>query len=347
MGYQQSDEAKKYKEELEKHQQTKPGDYSSEWQTKVDELYGQIQDQKPFQYDVNTDALYQQAVDQYIRQGQKAMTDTMGKATAMTGGYGNSYAQAVGQQTYQDYLQGLHDRLPEYAQLAKDRYDSQREGLLEQYSMALDREQQDRDRYDQAWEDYLREQNRLQGLYEDQRAFDYGVYRDELDDQRYDQEWAYQKEQDQLAYQQWQEEMAYKKEQDRISYEQWKAEMDLANKNNEDENEEDQTEEELKIDWDSINALGLGPINEDGLMELIDAGLVEYVVEDGEVIFILTQKGLDYSFGRDPWNTSLLLGGSSISRSSGSSSGGSSGGVKLPTGGGGASPWQKWVSQKK
>ena len=51
--------------------------------------------------------------------------DTMGQAQAMTGGYGNSYAQTVGQQTYQGYLQGLNDQVPALYQLALDKYNSE------------------------------------------------------------------------------------------------------------------------------------------------------------------------------------------------------------------------------
>lgn len=77
---------------------------------------------KPFQYNFNEDALYQQAAQRYQQMGRQAMMDTMGHAQTMTGGYGNSYAQNAGQQAYQGYLQGLHDNLPQYQQMAMDKY---------------------------------------------------------------------------------------------------------------------------------------------------------------------------------------------------------------------------------
>ena len=71
---------------------------------------------------MNSDALYQQYRDLYTQQGQMAMMDTMGQAAAMTGGYGNSYAQTAGQQMYNQYLGKLNEVVPELYQQAYNRY---------------------------------------------------------------------------------------------------------------------------------------------------------------------------------------------------------------------------------
>ena len=76
----------------------------------------------PFSYNYAEDPLYQQYRDSYTRQGRLAMADTMGQASALTGGYGNSYAATAGQQTYNGYMQRLNDVIPELYQLAYDRY---------------------------------------------------------------------------------------------------------------------------------------------------------------------------------------------------------------------------------
>ena len=94
-----------------------------------DNIYNQLANMKDFSYDVNGDALYQQYKDQYMTQGNMAMMDTMGQAAAMTGGYGNSYAQSVGQQTYQGYMQQLTDKIPELYSLALSKYNSDRDNL--------------------------------------------------------------------------------------------------------------------------------------------------------------------------------------------------------------------------
>lgn len=92
------------------------------WWQKLTDTMDAIENREKFSYDLNGDMLYQQYKDQYTNLGNLAMMDTMGQAAAMTGGYGNSYAQSVGQQAYQGYLQQLNDKIPELYQLAYDRY---------------------------------------------------------------------------------------------------------------------------------------------------------------------------------------------------------------------------------
>ena len=106
------------------------------WDAKVEDIYNQIVNREKFSYDLNADALYHQYADQYTLQGELAMMDTMGQAAAMTGGYGNSYAQSVGQQAYQGYLQQLNDVVPELYGMARDQYNQEGQDLLNQFSMA-------------------------------------------------------------------------------------------------------------------------------------------------------------------------------------------------------------------
>ena len=97
-----------------------------------DNILNKITNMKDFSYDVNGDALYQQYKDQYTTQGKMAMMDTMGQAAALTGGYGNSYAQSVGQQTFQGYMQQLTDKVPELYSLALSKYNSDKDDLYRQ-----------------------------------------------------------------------------------------------------------------------------------------------------------------------------------------------------------------------
>lgn len=97
-----------------------------------------ILNREKFSYDINGDALYQQYKDKYIQQGKMAMADTMGQASAMTGGYGNSYAASVGNQAYQASLSQLNDVIPELYQMAYDRYAQEGQDLYNQYGMLSD-----------------------------------------------------------------------------------------------------------------------------------------------------------------------------------------------------------------
>lgn len=121
--------------------------YSSVWQGKIDDVMKKMEERKPFSYDPESDALYKQHEDRYLSGGRMAMQDTMGQAAAMTGGYGSSYAQSVGQQAHQEYMKGLTDKIPELYQLAYSRYADEGEDLLNQYSLYAGREAQDYSRY--------------------------------------------------------------------------------------------------------------------------------------------------------------------------------------------------------
>lgn len=121
--------------------------YTSRWQDQLDDTMGKIMNREKFTYDLNGDALWNQYKDQYVTGGKMAMMDTMGQAAALTGGYGNSYAQGVGQQAYQGYLQGLNDKIPQLYQMALDSYDREGDALLQQYGMMTDRENTDYNRF--------------------------------------------------------------------------------------------------------------------------------------------------------------------------------------------------------
>src|SRR5574344_1214929 len=126
--YEESDSVKAAKAALDSYAASKPT-YSSKYQDSLNKAMDRILNREKFSYDLNGDMLYQQYKDQYTTQGKMAMMDTMGQAQAMTGGYGNSYAQSVGQQTYQGYLQGLNDKVPELYQLALQKYQQEGDDL--------------------------------------------------------------------------------------------------------------------------------------------------------------------------------------------------------------------------
>lgn len=112
--------------------------YDSKYDDQLADLYNQITQRKPFEYSTDDDMLYQQYLQKYTQQGQQAMRDTMGQAAALTGGYGSSYGQAVGQQQYDAYLQQLNDIIPALQQAALERYNAEGDRLNQQYGMLSD-----------------------------------------------------------------------------------------------------------------------------------------------------------------------------------------------------------------
>ena len=208
--YQESDTVKQAQALLQQQTANKPGAYNSQWQGQLDDVIGQILNRDKFSYDLNADALYQQYANQYVNQGRMAMMDTMGQAAAMTGGYGNSYAQSVGQQAYQGYLQQLNDKIPDLYQLALQKYQMEGDALYDQYAMLGAQEEQDYGRHRDEVSDWGAEMERLQNQYNAERDYDYSKWTDGRDfaygqysdDRAYD----YQAGRDQMADQQWQAE---------------------------------------------------------------------------------------------------------------------------------------------
>lgn len=155
--YTESDAVKEAQAMLQQQIANKPGEAQSAWQSQLNETLDKILNREDFSYDLNGDVLYQQYKDQATTQGKLASMDAMGQAAAMTGGFGNSYAQSVGQQTYQGYLQGLNDKVPELYQLALNQYNQEGQNLKDQASMLDSLVQQDYEKYRDTVSDYYTE----------------------------------------------------------------------------------------------------------------------------------------------------------------------------------------------
>ena len=128
-------------------------EFSSSYDEQIAELYNQIVSREAFKYDPMSDSLYGKYREQYTRMGRMAMMDSMGKAAALTGGYGSSYAQKVGQQEYDEYLQKLGQVMPELYAAAYQRYKDQGEDLESKYQTLRGLEGQEYDRYRDQVED--------------------------------------------------------------------------------------------------------------------------------------------------------------------------------------------------
>lgn len=128
-------------------------EFSSSYDDQITELYNKIVSREAFKYDPMSDSLYGQYREQYAQMGRMAMQDSMGKAAALTGGYGNSYAQKVGQQEYDEYLQKLGEVMPELYAAAYQRYKDQGEALESQYQRLTKLESDEYDRYRDQVED--------------------------------------------------------------------------------------------------------------------------------------------------------------------------------------------------
>ena len=174
-------ESERVSELLEKKNNHETNNNPGEWnggtygQAKLD-AYNEWNNRPAFSYDVNGDALYQQYKDKYINQGRLAMADTIGQASAMTGGYGNSYAVTAGSQAYQSHLQNLNDIVPQLYQMAYDRYNQEGEDLKTKYGMLSDMYNTEYGEHRDKVSDYNTILDRLTSEYYNERNFDYGAW---------------------------------------------------------------------------------------------------------------------------------------------------------------------------
>lgn len=225
------------------------GEGAGQWQAELDNVMAQIMGKGKFEYDMNGDAMYQQYADIYQNQANLGMQNAMAQAAALTGGYGSSYAQQVGQQAYAQQMQGLNEIGLDLYDRAYAQDQAKRSQLMDQYNMLAAREEQAYNRgIDERNFEYQQGRDETADR-QWQQSFDYNKYLDELEQSNYEKEFEYQQGRDTVADEQWNKQFAsneeqraednayrdeafeYTKEQDKIAQEQWKAELDrmLAN----------------------------------------------------------------------------------------------------------------------
>lgn len=157
--------------------------YTSRYQSQIDDLTRQILNREAFSYDPEKDPTYQQYKESYTRSGERAMQDTLGQVSARTGGLASSYAGSAAQQTYDNYMGALADKIPELKQLAYSMYQDDGNTQRANLEMLVALEQGDYAKYAD-----------LLAQYNTDRSFDYGVRRDNISDERYEDETAYNRE---------------------------------------------------------------------------------------------------------------------------------------------------------
>ena len=138
----------------------------------LERLYTAITGRPGFSYSPSDDPMYRSYADRYVQNGRLAMRDSMGRSAALTGGYGSSYAQSVGQQQYNEYLRSLGEVLPELYGLAWQRYSAEGEQLQNAYDLAWQRRENEyrRGRDALADERYAAEQELEQQRWDAQQA---------------------------------------------------------------------------------------------------------------------------------------------------------------------------------
>ena len=154
--------------------------YQSKYQAQLDNALNAITNRKAFSYDFNADPMYQMYKDQYTKLGNEAAANAAVNVSALTGGFGNSYATTAASQANQQYLTKLNEMIPELYNLAMNRYKLEGDELNNRFNVLGQAEDRDYGRYRDQVADYNDLLAYLQGAYGTQLAND--QWRAELDE---------------------------------------------------------------------------------------------------------------------------------------------------------------------
>lgn len=213
--YQRSDRVNEYYEKTRKLERNKPDEFESKYEGQISDILDNILNRPKFSYtaeDMTNDDLYKMYRDQYMRQGNLAMRDTMGNAAALTGGYGNTYASAAGQQAYDNYVSMLNDKALDFYDRAYQRYNDEGQNLYNQMNVVTGLDNTDYQRYRDTVSDYYNDLNYYNGRYNQEYGYDYGQYQDQVAADQWAQEFAFQKQQAAQEQANWEAEMALRRQ---------------------------------------------------------------------------------------------------------------------------------------
>lgn len=192
-------------------------DYQSSYAQQIQNTLDQITNAAPFSYDAASDPLFQAYAKQYRREGERAAADTLGSASALTGGIPSSYAMTAAGQANDYYATQLNDKLPALAEASYDRY-------LNQQTQTQN-----------ALESLLAVDNADYQKYIDALGFDYDdlntlLSLDESDYEKFKAQLAQYNTDRSFDYEQWLDDLYYQSEQAEVNQEQenYEEELDLA-----------------------------------------------------------------------------------------------------------------------
>jgi len=237
-------QTKRYEDLLMQAESSKPDAYQSQYGSVIGGILDKITNRQPFSYDFNADPMYQQYKDTYTKMGKEASMNAVANASALTGGYGSSYAATAGAQANQQALNGLNDVIPELYNAAMNRYNAEGQDMYNQLGALQNQEALGYSQYRDKVGDWQNDRGYLAGQLQNaitqdqwqqsydeqvrewQDTFNYNKEQDAIANQHWQSTFDYNKERDQVADSQWQSSFDYKKEQDAIANNQWQQSFD-------------------------------------------------------------------------------------------------------------------------
>lgn len=218
--YEKSSAVKKAEKKLSDWENNSPDKYNSKYSEEIDGILNEILNREKFTYNLNADPLYEQYRDIYTENGKKAMMDTVGQATALTGGYANSYATTAGSQAYQEYLNQLNDVAIDLRDRAYEQYGDEGDKLFEDITLLRSLDGDDYEKYLDELERYYKDGEYLLERLTSMSDAEYEQFLAQVEAWENDRDYAFKEYTDALDREEFREEMAFK---------QAEAERDQAN----------------------------------------------------------------------------------------------------------------------
>lgn len=225
--YLKSAELKSAEQKLSEWEKSKPAEYKGRYSEKINELLGNVVNREKFNYNMNADPLYRQYRDQYVQNGKKAMMDTVGQASALTGGYANSYAATAGSEAYDEYLSGLNDVALKLYDRAFQAYKDEGEGFIEDIELLRELDGDDYKKYLESLKAYYDDGDYLFKKISAMSDDEYKMFVNELNSWEDDRDYNLKVDTDRLNREQDERDYNYKVESDRLDREQKQREFEF------------------------------------------------------------------------------------------------------------------------
>lgn len=209
--YEKSQAVQSAEKALSEWEGNKPDQYESKYSDEIEALLSDILNREEFSYNMNADPMYQQYRQQYVENGKKAMMDTVGQATALTGGYGNSYAVTAGNGAYDEYLNALNDVALDLRDRAYLQYTDQGDKMLEDITLLRSLDGDDYTKYLGTLENYYADGEFLLNKLVSMSDAEFDAFLAEVDQWESDRDYSFKKYQDDLDRQEFEKELAFKK----------------------------------------------------------------------------------------------------------------------------------------
>lgn len=195
--------------------------YSRKWADRLDSLVDMYVNRADFEYSPEDDIIWQQTKSAALREGRRAMEDTVARNTALSGGYANSYAATAGAQAYERTVSDITASAGDYYTKAYEKYLDEEKRLLDEISLIGELDDAEYTRYMKMLDD-------AESRYDSEYDRDYAAWRDSVADRRYADETAFERGykawRDSVADERYADETAYGREQDRLDreYKAWR-----------------------------------------------------------------------------------------------------------------------------